>query len=592
MAKRHERLPVGAIASIPRAIGGHRTILFLTIAVLVLVIYTQKKRERETDKLLSEFLRESESINSRNISAPVTDSGSEVLRSSDSEHSIGSDGGAWSWMTHMYHYGLNFDLGLASFLAALNPESAIEFGCGIGLYTQFLVQSGVQGPVLGLEPNDMSSAGVFNETKATYPRQVLGNVLENLQEQDSINAADLVYSIEVAEHIEETLLPILISFLSSKVKKYLIFSAGRRGQGGTGHISLKPKNEWINLFERSGLKFLPSLTESMQASCDENNGNHIINGFVMGKALSLDRRVTVHKIDRTDRVSKEKHESIAFDIFPNVRHAINNAVVENKFQNIYIDKGRFQKIIWIFWDKGWEKAPWIVQECAASWARLNPTWNITLLDQSTLGKFIKMDEIPPMGRKMKLQGYADVIRLLLLKTHGGIWADATVYCRLPLDEWLFSSMKSDFFAFYNPTNPYNVSSWFLASKKNGIVSEAWYAATWKEYSNPDYDGYYFFMHREYGKLMKSSTLMKVQWRHIQPLSAERPHFLQRGNTRICEHSASVESKEIIVSKQVPMFKLSFKFPCLNQSLSRMNESTFSFLKQSTATVVRDILHGN
>jgi SAM-dependent methyltransferase len=495
-------------------------------------------------------------------------------------------------MTHIQINGLNFDLGLANFLAALNPYSALEFGCGIGLYTQYLVQAGVQGPVIGLEPNDMSSAGVFNQTKATYPRQVLGNVLENLQKQDLINAADVVYSIEVAEHIEEAMLPTLVSFLSSKVKRYLIFSAGRPGQGGTGHISLKPKMEWINLLERSGLKFLPNLTESMQASCDENNGNHIVNGFVMGKTISLDRRVTVHKIDRTDRVSKENHESIAFDIFPNVRHAIKVAAIENNFQNVYIDEGRFQKIIWMFWDKGWEKAPWIVQECAASWGRVNPTWNVTLVDQSTLGKFINLEEIPPMGPKMKLQGYTDVIRLLLLKTHGGVWADATVYCRLPLDEWLFSSMKSDFFAFYNPSNPHNVSSWFLASKKNGIVSEAWYAATLKEYRNPDYDGYYFFMHREYEKLMKYSTLMKVKWRHISPLSADGPHFLQRGNRRICEPYASLESKEIIVSKQVPMFKLSFKFACLNQTLSLISDSTLSYLKQSTEMVSRDISHGN
>lgn len=520
--------------------------------------------------------------NGQRVSHPLSDESpinpAPVIVSREKEEVVGSAGGAWSWMTHIRHYGLNFDLGLANFIVGLNPDSAVEFGCGIGLYTQYLVQAGVQGPVIGIEPNDMSSAGVFNETGASFPLQIKGDVLKNQYIRRSINSADVVYSIEVAEHIEEARLPMLVSFISSKVKNYLVFSAGRPGQGGTGHISLKPKIYWIELFEKTGLKFLPNLTKSLQKWCDNQNENHRLNGFVMGKNSSLDRIMKVNEVDRNGVVSKEKHEAIALDIFPNVQYAVEKALHQST-QGEY--KRNFQKVIWMFWDKGWEEAPWIVKECAASWIRLNPSWKVTLLDQSTLGQYIQADEIPVRGPKMKLAGYTDVIRLLLLKTYGGVWADATVYCRLPLNEWLFSAMHSDFFAFFNPSNPHNISSWFLASTKNGIISEAWYSATLKQYRDPNYDGYYFYMHREFEKLKEGSTLIKVQWRHVQPVSADGPHFLQRGNKRICESSASTESKQFIDSKQVPMYKLSFKFPCLNQSLDFMRESTFSYLKLSS-----------
>jgi mannosyltransferase OCH1-like enzyme len=45
---------------------------------------------------------------------------------------------------------------------------------------------------------------------------------------------------------------------------------------------------------------------------------------------------------------------------------------------------------------------------------------------------------------------AALARLCLLRTHGGVWVDATVFCRRPLDEWLPEHAASGFFAFANP----------------------------------------------------------------------------------------------------------------------------------------------
>merc|ERR1719413_15496 len=58
--------------------------------------------------------------------------------------------------------------------------------------------------------------------------------------------SDLVYSFEVAEHIPAKFHDRLVSILANATGKWLVFSAARPGQGGTGHIAeaLRTKDEW------------------------------------------------------------------------------------------------------------------------------------------------------------------------------------------------------------------------------------------------------------------------------------------------------------------------------------------------------------
>ena len=80
---------------------------------------------------------------------------------------LGDQGGHWDHLTHLKvygcptpfvppyalgqpdrpghdlrwgSYGLNFNVGLATFLRLLEPTSVLEFGCGIGLYADYLAR--------------------------------------------------------------------------------------------------------------------------------------------------------------------------------------------------------------------------------------------------------------------------------------------------------------------------------------------------------------------------------------------------------------------------------------------------------------------
>jgi hypothetical protein len=75
---------------------------------------------------------------------------------------------------------------------------------------------------------------------------------------------DIVTSFEVAEHIHEsahaTFCDTLCKNLKMEADHHLIFSAARPGQGGTGHVALRPAEYWHNEMILRGLSYNRLLT--------------------------------------------------------------------------------------------------------------------------------------------------------------------------------------------------------------------------------------------------------------------------------------------------------------------------------------------
>ena len=65
----------------------------------------------------------------------------------------------------------------------------------------------------------------------------------------------------------------------------------------------------------------------------------------------------------------------------------------------------------------------------------NPTWDIKCLNDDTVKEYLTTNdaEIIFSDKEIQFQARSDIIRLSLLKKHGGIWADATFLCMQPLD---------------------------------------------------------------------------------------------------------------------------------------------------------------
>ncbi|HLF62365.1 MAG TPA: capsular polysaccharide synthesis protein [Saprospiraceae bacterium] len=126
-----------------------------------------------------------------------------------------------------------------------------------------------------------------------------------------------------------------------------------------------------------------------------------------------------------------------------------------------------ERIIWMLWFQGWDKAPVLVQLCRESWQRLHPDWKIVLLDENNLKEYVDIDPIIARNvRHITPQARANIVRINLLRQYGGVWVDATCFCRRSLNSWLPEVMTSGFFAFRDPGPDRIMSNWFLASEKD------------------------------------------------------------------------------------------------------------------------------
>ncbi len=130
----------------------------------------------------------------------------------------------------------------------------------------------------------------------------------------------------------------------------------------------------------------------------------------------------------------------------------------------------FPKIIWRYWDQGWDKSPFMVQECSKSIVHYAPDWEVHNLDKETVKNFIELpkriDEIPDLP----IQPISDLIRMLLLKKYGGVWIDATVFLNTHLTQFL-ENINSDFFCFFRWENKTAMSNWFLAAQKESYIAK-------------------------------------------------------------------------------------------------------------------------
>lgn len=138
------------------------------------------------------------------------------------------------------------------------------------------------------------------------------------------------------------------------------------------------------------------------------------------------------------------------------------------------------RTIWLLWFQGDEASmPYVPRIVKHSWELHNPTWRVVLLMEQNLGQYIDVQHIP---RRASLQAQSDMIRLLVLANLGGVWADITMLCMRPLDEWVWGAISPQGFWM-----PYRVCTWFMISKPMNPLMLAWLetaVAYWQNRTEP------------------------------------------------------------------------------------------------------------
>ena len=236
------------------------------------------------------------------------------------------------------------------------------------------------------------------------------------------------------------------------------------------------------------------------------------------------------------------------------------------------------KTIWLLWLQGWDSAPWLAQQVKRSWEVQNPGWTVTLITQDNLKEYVTgidyvyRDTISPQAK-------SDIIRLSLLHTHGGVWADSTLLCLQPLDSWAEDATKtSNFWMYHGTGGGMNImegpASWFIVSKKGSYIIQKWKAACddyWKGRKSTDN---YFWMDALFKELYTGDTEFKRQWDAVPYISCEaegQAHMFADGTWK--ENTESI--KQILDASPPRVVKLWDKrwtetFPVIDERCKESN----------------------
>jgi len=129
--------------------------------------------------------------------------------------------------------------------------------------------------------------------------------------------------------------------------------------------------------------------------------------------------------------------------------------------------------IWTAWFQGRKRAPRHVQRIFRLWEDLNPDRRLHVIEGAEADNIL--ESIGVCQVRMTPQIKSDLIRLVILKEHGGVWVDSTLLPVIPLSGWINQLLEpTGFFAFRSSGDPNLVlQSWFLASDANNPLVSNW-----------------------------------------------------------------------------------------------------------------------
>ncbi len=250
------------------------------------------------------------------------------------------------------------------------------------------------------------------------------------------------------------------------------------------------------------------------------------------------------------------------------------------------------KIVWMMWLQGLDNAPPAVKACYNSWVAHNPDWQVVMLDKHNFRDYVDVDDVLGSDNNMQIQARADVIRINLLAEHGGVWADATCFCRKPLDSWIDDYTRSGFFAFDKPSKLKLMDNWFMASsndcyltkKLNHEANAYWLSNTGLRRHRKSFASrivkllskdsrvtrytfsypirkvfkaypYHWFMYL-FTELVRTDAQFREVWNGTGKISAKLPHRVQRYGML---EPLTEELKKEIDAKPTPLYKLTWKY---------------------------------
>jgi SAM-dependent methyltransferase len=134
------------------------------------------------------------------------------------------------------------------------PRSVLDVGCGTGAILAILQSWGICSH--GLEQSE--AALEVCQTRGLDVRK-FDLERDELAKED----ADVVVSLEVAEHLPEAIVDRYVEILCQG--NVVVMTAAQPGQGGTDHVNEQPHSYWISKFADRGFAYHEKLTEKLRS---------------------------------------------------------------------------------------------------------------------------------------------------------------------------------------------------------------------------------------------------------------------------------------------------------------------------------------
>jgi len=206
---------------------------------------------------------------------------------------------------------------------------------------------------------------------------------------------------------------------------------------------------------------------------------------------------------------------------------------------------KLTKKIFILWQQGFENAPEIVQIIRDSWIVKNPTWEVIQVTDDNVKNLLEGTDFDALfssklssGDRKTRAAYSDIIRLFLLEKYGGVWADASALCTVPLDSWLpfIVDDELDFFGFrameYNLSMKqeyYPLSSWFLYGTPKSPIIQKWKKEMISYWDGRTVPHAYFWLHYNLFHVFEQNNDLARKWMQSAILDRTSAHYWQNSN---------------------------------------------------------------
>lgn len=125
------------------------------------------------------------------------------------------------------------------------PDSVIDFGCGAGTWlSAAYALNNTNGKYVGLD-------GAWGSKDSLVPKYIDFRQVDFSRQYTVKERFDLAISVEVAEHLPDTLAASFIDSIASS-SDVVLFGAAIPGQGGVNHINEQFQSYWHNMFIEKG----------------------------------------------------------------------------------------------------------------------------------------------------------------------------------------------------------------------------------------------------------------------------------------------------------------------------------------------------